>query len=580
MFLEMGKVERLLLACGLIAVLGMAASRVESNDIFWQLQSGRYILETGSFIYRDTFSLAAEAPRWEHCWLHDVIFYGAYRFLGYSGISLLKGALVAATGAALVGVARRRGASLLSILLLTLPFFCLSAGGWTERPQLWTHLFFALFLLVLEEFRLRGGRAVWALVPLMLLWSNLHAGYILAFPLVGAYLVAGVIQGVTRGSAMPAGALRRLCWLFLLLGAAAAATPYGSMFLDYTLAATQGASGQLLELQKSNIDWRPPSYFLAPQFYWALGCAALLLLAGWRRLRLVDLLLLAGLVLMGLKMQRHTHFLLFGVAALIPVYADAAVGPLLGKAGRRGKAALRVAGIVTVALLLSTLGSTIYARKGMFDLGWSPWRQPAQAAAFVKENALPTNLFNTYRIGAYLTWTLFPDYKVFWDGRQSSTEMYRMGLRVERGDPSWEKILAAYGVNTIVTESCSLDRGERFHLLDRLKESPHWALVFAADGYLVFVRQAAVESGWLQEHRLPISRIDDTVLAMARILDEHQPLYYYNAYREMTLIHMQRKEYPQAYAAVTKYLQSMPPGRQDPEALAYYRVLQPLMSGR
>ncbi|TYO95046.1 hypothetical protein EDC39_1239 [Geothermobacter ehrlichii] len=69
------RVWRGLVVAGLMLILGLAASQVRSFDIFWQLQSGRYILETRQFIHTDLFTLAADAPRFEHCWLHDVLFF-------------------------------------------------------------------------------------------------------------------------------------------------------------------------------------------------------------------------------------------------------------------------------------------------------------------------------------------------------------------------------------------------------------------------------------------------------------------------------------------------------------------------
>jgi len=50
----------------------LAMKPIEAFDTFWQLQSGKYIWETGNFLYSDTFSLAKDSFRLEHCWLHDL----------------------------------------------------------------------------------------------------------------------------------------------------------------------------------------------------------------------------------------------------------------------------------------------------------------------------------------------------------------------------------------------------------------------------------------------------------------------------------------------------------------------------
>ena len=75
----------------LIAIFLFNFSEIHSFDIFWQLQSGKYIWQTKSFIYTDIFSLASHVIRVEHCWLHDIVVYASYSIAGYKGISLFKG---------------------------------------------------------------------------------------------------------------------------------------------------------------------------------------------------------------------------------------------------------------------------------------------------------------------------------------------------------------------------------------------------------------------------------------------------------------------------------------------------------
>jgi len=152
------RVEKLLLLAALFAILWVATTVIHDFDTFWQLQSGKYMVETQSFIRTDLFTLAADVPRFEHCWLQDLILYFGYRLGGYHALSVIKGLALGGTALALMAVARIRGASWPSMLLLSTPFW-LSRGGWTARPQLWTFLFFALFVLILLSLDLDGPEA-------------------------------------------------------------------------------------------------------------------------------------------------------------------------------------------------------------------------------------------------------------------------------------------------------------------------------------------------------------------------------------------------------------------------------------
>ena len=227
----MVKTEKAIFAFILCAILGVASSLIVSDDTFWQLQSGRYMLETKSLIRTDTFTLTFDAPRIEHCWLHDIIYFFIYSQSGYDGISLLKGLLVTLTATFLILTARSGPASVPSLLILTIPAFLLSHWAWLDRPQLWSFLAFAVFIYFLERYRKKPDRTIFYFLPVMVLWSNLHAGAMLALPVMAAYLAgegAGMIFGRSRLSRID---YTRL-WLFsFFLILASVITPYGDVHI-------------------------------------------------------------------------------------------------------------------------------------------------------------------------------------------------------------------------------------------------------------------------------------------------------------------------------------------------------------
>lgn len=583
-----------LLLLFVIAVFGLAATAVHDFDIFWQLQSGRYMVETRAFLHHDVFSLAAAAPRHEHCWLHDLIVYGVWSLGGYAALSLFKGALIAATLAAVVAVARLRGASWAAILPLAPVLFLLTWSGWVERPQLWSFLCFSLFLLVIEWQRRAGGWRILWLAPIMLLWTNLHVGALLGVAVAAAYLagqaaeygLAAVVgRERNRQSALRAGGAA------LLVFAALFATPYaawlwgtlvsqvGMVLPQPSGAAPQGAGGvaSMHELTLLyNMDWRTTDAFADPAFSGVVVAALLLLVFGWRRLNLYDLLILFGVAKMGLSLHRHLPFFYLGCAALLPVYAETAVA-LLPRPGSTWLRRALAGGLVAIALFgMVYLGKGIWQVDGFFKTGLRAWHFPVEAAAFVRQERLPGNLYNTYDWGGYLMWELFPAYRVFWDGRQDSEEMFRLGLAVMRGDAGWEEILQRFEVNAIVTKTCTIDTGQHFPLLDQLREDPDWALVLASEASLVFVRRGAMEAGWLGRRELPKSRIDDTILSEAHLLTSVEPRRYM-AWWEMANIYLQRRQYREAFPLLRKHLAYAPEGRHLPAAENYFRLLYPMM---
>jgi hypothetical protein len=217
------------------------------------------------------------------------------------------------------------------------------------------------------------------------------------------------------------------------------------------------------------------------------------------------------------------------------------------------------------------------AESGFFHLGLRDWHYPIKATEFVRSEQLPGQLWNTYEWGGYLSWQLYPQYRVFWDGRQSSPEMFDYGMTVMRGDAGWEAILERFQVNTIVSKTCTLDSGQHYPLLDRLRSSPDWALVFADVPALVFVRRTAVSTDWLRRFELPAERIDDVTLAEARLLVEFEPRRYFGWW-EIARIQVARRAYAEALPALENYLRYSPV--RDPKAETLYRIIAPLQQER
>ncbi len=270
----------LILSIASFGLLGLASGQVHSFDVFWQLQSGKYILQTKDFIYQDLFSLAAEVPRYEHCWLHDVIFYTIYKISGYTGISLFKGLIVSLTAGLRVLIARQRGSSWLSISVLIPTFFLSTFWAWKERPQLWTYLFFTLFLLVLERHKRRGDRVIFLLLPAMAVWSNLHAGAILAFPIVAVYLVWQVWQQFSKNVSGGKSQTRSLLLFTGLLPLCALVTPYSTEILTTLVQAPFYGVSSGMERQIFNIDSYPTTIEGYPKYFVAMFFALSLMVLG------------------------------------------------------------------------------------------------------------------------------------------------------------------------------------------------------------------------------------------------------------------------------------------------------------
>jgi hypothetical protein len=163
-----------------------------------------------------------------------------------------------------------------------------------------------------------------------------------------------------------------------------------------------------------------------------------------------------------------------------------------------------------------------------------------------------------------MAFKLFPDYLMFWDGRQNSSEMFQLGWNVMAGKPDWEDVLDKFDVNTIVTRASTIDTGQKYPLLDRLYSHPDWSLVFNTESSMIFVRKGSMSEGWLRNHSLPKDKMDDTILSEAHLMVSVNPGRYM-AWWEMAQIYIKRQQYKNALFAVNQHIARSP--RQNPVAV-------------
>lgn len=536
----------------------LALRPIEDYDTFWQLQSGKHIWQTKSFIYTDTFSLAADAFRLEHCWLSDLIFYSLYSMGGFVLLNLLKPLAILLCGWLLWRWSVQRDVPMaVALPVLTL---CLLASepSWLVRPQLWSFILSILYLQLLYLGREHGLRAWLWLAPLMLLWANLHAACVFGFVLIGLFGCGELIRALRRQTSWHR--IGELVAAGLLTLAASFVNPYG-----YRIPAVLFGHVNLHDVELSiltgNMEWLPPIFAQVPLFYVVMTLWGVLLIARLRRNDPAELLFFAAFLYMGLSMIRHTTLVSLLAGMFLPAALHEVLGSWRDRVVTRGLAPLLVWGAVGVLAVLLVL----QGGRGQLELGLKEGQYPAGAADFIRQQNLPANLYNNYDWGGYLMWRLYPDYLVFLDGRSGSVELFDASIEIDEARDGWARLLDRYGVNTIVTRTCYFDTGGPLKLISALAGNPDWALVYRDDVALVYVRRGAAGPK-LPGGELPPREAFRTMLAEASRLYTDDPV------RSRALLSMGRAaarlgETAEARRHYGRYLEAVPEDREARAAL-------------
>ena len=345
-------------------------------DFGWHLITGRYILAHG-IPYHDLYTYTARGHPWvDHEWGNDVIQALLFKGGGYL-LSSVFFALIWTTGVLLVGWGRRIIVLILATLAMV-PY----AG---IRPVAWTVMLFALTLRILQA---KNKKWRYILPLLILIWANLHAGFIAGLALIIYFAVIELNIG--------------LGIIFVLSAAAALINPYG-INLYREIASTIFDPN----IHNQITEWRS-FYITSPSLpYVLLWLAGFLVFAKpfWKRWISLGPLLLAT----ALDASRNLPLFVIVTVAEFNDYANRAITKLLKPKILMQKVIIDLC----AALAIVVFFYVVYAAFSPFQSRSADY--PVQAVAYLKEHRCSGNLFNDYNYGGYLIWKL-PNTPLFIDG--------------------------------------------------------------------------------------------------------------------------------------------------------------------
>lgn len=412
------------------------------------IRTGQWILVHHLIPRHDLFSFTFAHRTWcDWEWLSDVVLAVACRLHGLSGVAVLSMALLSMTSVMVYRTARIHTGSLIAGAVSVLAI-ATTTIHWLTRPHLFTWLLLAVFCWVLEKQPAGARRRWWVLPCIMILWVNLHPGFVAGFLVLGAWL-AGSCLGWRFGSTKEARAngCGRATWGLLALAACAAATLVNPYFLHlHEHVALYLFSPSTVTAQVE--EWLSPNFHNARLAWFEI----LLPLAGgaglWHGLkrRFYWCLLIFGFMHLALQSVRNVP--LFAIvcapplaAAMEEAFSEFNSGRVLRQAGRVLEGMKSGWGTVAVWVL----GVAMIAA-----IGASPVTLGQGACIPTKaiERLPHGRLFTTDQWADYLVYEE-PDRKVFFDGRNdfygpAFVESY---LRVMKAKPGWETILDKYHVS-------------------------------------------------------------------------------------------------------------------------------------
>lgn len=441
----------LLILVTLILIFGLNLNfKATNNDIFFHIKTGEYILKNKNIPKQDIFSHTASDHEWTaHEYVPAIIFYFFYKNFGIQSLIFLKAAVIALIFFFIFKLINK---NFYIGLILTI-FAALSIKTYAYiRP----HIFFWLFLITI--FLLFKYKKIIFLPLLTLLWSNVHSSVIIGLVVIGIYLLELFIIRKQF----------KFIFLIILCFITSLINPYTYKIFLLPL--------KILKLSADVAEWR--AYSIDTFMFWfylifVLAVVFVFIFSKKKKIKVSHLLVFLMFVILGFKSKRY-------VASSILVNLII-IQPYLGKVIRKIKRTFNKDLFFLIIIILLIIFSVVKLNAFYPKV---PWRYFGKGPIdFVKNNDIDGNMYNNYELGGPIIFSLYPDYKVFIDGR---IDVYGEKIVDDYYDirygENWTELVEKHKIDFFI-----IDNKIKADIGRILLEDDNYNLVFFDEHYAVYI---------------------------------------------------------------------------------------------
>jgi len=454
-----------------LPVLGALIANLPSVDLTYHLRAGAQILDGGGIPAMDTWTYTAPGMPWTNQqWGAQLMLAAAYRIGGWTGLVILRAALVGVIFWALFEIGRRRGLGLRKAAWLSLAAFVVSVVTLGLRPQLFGMTLFALVLLLVSDRRTHPGRLL-AVPFVVLVWANLHGSFFLGPLVLGLAWLEDVHDEIER---------RHLTLgLAVVSAVAACVTPFGPVVWTYAV----GLSTNPAVTERIR-EWQPTSLRDVPGllFFGSVLAVVTLIARRGRAVPWPTLAALAVFFFIGAYAIRGVAWWSLGaIAAIAGVVVTGSApdlarpvpttSPQMGRLNGIVATAITAAGILLLPLW-RPMDPGLRAPQGVVG------NAPPGITAALRNLSLPSDrLFNPQPWGSWFEFAV-PELPVAIDSRIElyPVEVWDAYERVASGVDGWRDQLDEWAITIIVVASEDTESAARL-------SAAGWRTVYSdADG--------------------------------------------------------------------------------------------------
>lgn len=461
-------------------------SLLGDGDTGWHIRAGDYMLKNKQFIHQDFFSFSRPGETWFAWeWLSEVLFSCLNSLGGLKAVVLFSAVVITLAFTIVFRHMIWRGATPLVAMAVTLVATGAASNHYLARPHVITFLFLAISLWLIDIDRKRETKWIWILAPLTILWTNLHGGF---FSLIACLVIVAIGSAMGQGwrAARRYGKLAGICLSLSVIN------PYGIALHKHMVEYLRSdwIKTAVEEFQSPSFRNESVIQFEALMF---LGIA----LAGFlvSRRKYVEALLILFWAHNALQSVRHISVFVIIASPIIAAEISRWLRSLC--LGKPMHSTARILESMSEDLTPACRGGGVWiaATILLFVMWKDPQKWPQDFPAERFPVAMVTKhakLLQQSRVlapdewGDYMLYRLYPEIRVFFDGRSDfyGPQLGKDFVGLLQGSHEWESLLKKHQFTAAMIPP-------NWPLASILKLDPAWRIIEDDGSAILFLKRSA-----------------------------------------------------------------------------------------
>lgn len=537
---------------------------ISDPDTPWHLKTGEYIVQNKYIPQEDPFSYADDTIPFigkfilTQYWLAQILFFIIHKTFGPFGLVITGAVIFTIISALLWRLIREKGFYISLLIIVGFTSYVLKDFV-AIRPQIMTFLFTTLVLFLLETFKEKKTfRYLFPLPFVMLLWANMHGGFIYGVVIISFYMVAVIITSFRHKHAaiesnkyiFNAHILKFVAIAgFSIIISLANPNTYKAFLYAFS---TQSIFAEIVEYKSPYEILKIYPSRMVYSFWLFIPTVLIMGMIFIKKRVLLPLaLILFSLTLSLMSIRYISLFAIVLTATFRYIPVD-----LKHSISARKVVILNLLIIVSLTLLIFITNP--FKTNLIYRFNNSPV-YAVQASEFLAENKIFGNIFCSYNKSAFIIYTQYPHSKIFGDSRFISEERMLTMRKIvgmldlvtdnfesintliqkdlgtinltygkqedlatseelssvyynKNAEKNWKDLLDETHTEIIVHEAINEYGGDIYPFIFKLIREDIWKLVYADGNVMIFVKDIDKFQDIIRKFALPKSTIYDEII--------------------------------------------------------------------